>query len=516
MNPMRIKHILVLLLTAAPFHASIAADEPKAEESVIRGIVTDANGSPLAGVKILINKYEGGPLNPLIPETTTDKKGHFELRIRSGELVLIKEIWVSHPGFVRITKTDRFRLGPKQELSLDFKLQKGDILSGKIDNPFRPGPPEKAQHMFRVTGDGFDQIDVTKPGGEFEIWVPPGVYAIEILGLTKMKEAGIRAGTKDLVIKPRQAEITPEHLAAAFDQMWTAMDHNYSYFAYKADVDWNQLRERHRPRAIAAKTRDEFIDELKTMLTNLKDMHVWIETENGVVATYGKPFQRNWNPQSVMQSWASSKQSGNFAIVGKTRPDGFGFVVVTKQSNATLADVPGFIVDLRGGASGGSEPLAQQLAQAFCAKDVVYAKHRYRNGPAHDTFGAEHERTLPAGAEKPFTKPVVCLIGQRCMSSGEALAKMFKALPHATLVGMRTRGASGNPKPVQLKGLNLSVAYSTWVDMNPDGSLIEGVGIAPHIEINDPVEAYENADPAWDRALVVLREKVVAENQSAK
>jgi hypothetical protein len=384
--------------------------------------------------------------------------------------------------------------------------------------------------MLQIRGERFEQILATQPGGEFELWVPPGVYNIETLGRTKINAAGIRAGTKGLVLKPRKAEITPELLATAFDDLWTAMDHNYSYFAYKPEVDWKQLREQHRPRAIAAKTRDEFIDEIKSMLANLKDMHVWIETENGIVGTYGKSFQRNWHPPSMMNSWASSKQCGNFSIVGKTQPHGFGFVVIDRQSKATpenvkqtvdeiqaiADDVPGFIVDLRGGASGGSEPLAQQLAQAFCAKDVVYAKHKYRNGPAHDAFGAERERILPADTGKPFTKPVVCLIGQRCMSSGEALVQMFKALPHVTLIGMRTRGASGNPKPVPLEGLNAQVVYSTWVDLNPDSSLVDGVGIRPDIEVNHAVAAYESADPTWERAIDVLRDKVGGEASPSK
>ncbi len=365
MTTSHITPLLIVTLLVSLFQPYASAGDPATDfaVSIIRGTVTDADGSPLVGASVLVNKYEGGPIEPRFPETTAADNGKFELRLTWREPVTIKEVWVSHPGFVRFERTDHVQLKRDQVLSLDFKLQRGDVIAGKVEDLLQPGPRESARCMLHIQGEGFDQILATRPGGEFELWVPPGVYTIETLGLTKIKETGVRAGTKDLVLKPRQAEITPELLATAFDDMWTAMDQSYSYFAYKPEVDWSQLREQHRPRAIAAKTRDEFIDETKSMLANLKDMHVWIETENGIVGTYGKSFQRNWNPQSMMKSWASSKQYGNFSIVGKTRPDGFGFVVIDRQSRATpenvkqtvdaiqalAGDVPGFIVDLRGG-----------------------------------------------------------------------------------------------------------------------------------------------------------------------
>lgn len=168
------------------------------------------------------------------------------------------------------------------------------------------------------------------------------------------------------------------------------------------------------------------------------------------------------------------------------------------------ADAPGFLVDLRGGASGGSEPLAQLVASEFCDRPTVYAKHKYRRGKGHDDFGTVNERRLVAG-EQPYMGPVVCLIGNRCMSSGEALVLMMDALPNVTTVGDTTRGASGNPKPFALPGLDVAVRFSTWVDMQPDGAPFEGAGIEPDVKVVAPIEAYREADPTLDRALELLR-----------
>ena len=511
------------LTTAFACNVDVKASSP----ATIRGLITDSHGKPIPGATVLLNKYEGPPLVPIGPSATADKAGRYELQLEVKEPMTVKEIWVSHPGFVRIIHTNRFLLKPRQEVSLDFELRPGEVISGTVE-PSKSGRSlQNRIFMLRVTDDKFNQIHVTGPDGRFELYVHQGEYAIDVMNFPDVAfgPKKIRAGTRDVVLKPQPVEMSEEALATAFDKLWVSMDFSYSYFAYKPDVDWNRLREIYRPRAIACQSVSEFLDVLKEMLSQLHDLHVWIETDQGLIGTHAKPWQRNWNPQAIASTWASSQQCGKFAIVGKTKDDGFGFVVINKQSEATdenvqqavaaiaeLHDVPGFIVDLRGGASGGSETLALQLAGAFCDREIVYAKHKRRNGRDHNSFGEVMSRRLPPG-EKPFTGPVVCLIGQRCMSSGEALVQMMQVLPHVTVLGMTTRGSSGNPQPVELPGLNARVYYSRWVDMLPDGDVFEGRGIAPDIEVNLPIEAYATSDPTWERGLEVLRKRIAGERR---
>lgn len=317
--------------------------------------------------------------------------------------------------------------------------------------------------------------------------------------------------------------LSPELLGTCFDELWEDMDYHYSYFELKK-IDWPALRERYRPQAVQAASRDEFIGVLKAMLTELRDLHVWIETEAGMQGTYSSPWRRNWNTEVVLASLEKVEACGKFAWVGTTKPDGFGCVVLNQQGSATpedvaqtvaaiqrLHEVPGFLVDLRGGASGGNEGLAQTLAAAFCSEATVYGQHQVRCGPDHDELTEVQPRMLEPGSE-PFTKPVVCLIGQRCMSSGEALVMMLDCLPQVTTIGQRTRGASGNPQKFPLPELDLAVWYSRWVDLLPDGTPLEGRGIVPDVEDDEPVDAYRRSDPTWERALVLLREKVAAVN----
>lgn len=305
--------------------------------------------------------------------------------------------------------------------------------------------------------------------------------------------------------------------AEAFDRLWAEMDRHYSHFELK-QIDWPALKTKYRPKAEAAKTTKEFVGLLQAMLTELKDQHIWIDGPDGRVGTYQQPAKENRSVAGLRARIAKAEQVGKFVGVGTTT-DGYGLLVIENQAAATpelakkvvekieaLADVPGFVVDLRG-ATGGNEVHCMPLASAFCEKDVVYAKHKYRNGSGHDEFGPTDERTLPAG-KNPFTKPVVVLLGPRVMSSGEGLAMMFAALPNVTTVGSATRGSSGNPKPFELKDVGVTVTFSRWVAMLPDGTPVEGHGVKPTVEAEFPASAFGKTDPVLERALEVLKEKL--------
>lgn len=312
---------------------------------------------------------------------------------------------------------------------------------------------------------------------------------------------------------------TEASVGKVFDEMWDALDRHYSYFTLKKDVNWKGLREQYRPQAVKASNRGELVAVLKEMLAHLKDLHVWIQTPEGQVGTYQSSYERDLNPKAILGILEDLQKCGTFAAVGRVKGDGFGYFWMLRQSQADdaavqqalaamekLRDAPGFIVDLRS-ANGGDERKAQRLARWFCAQRTVYAKSRFRTGsPRHDDFGPENSRWLEA-AEQPYTRPVVCLIGAGAVSSGEGFVKMMKCLPQVTLVGKHTRGASGNPRPIELGETGIAVWFSRWVDLLPDGTPIEGVGIQPEIEVKAPTAEYQQKDPTLEKGLEVLRKK---------
>jgi C-terminal processing protease CtpA/Prc len=333
---------------------------------------------------------------------------------------------------------------------------------------------------------------------------------------------GIKSGQRSLQLSEPPFEWTPENVGKVFDDLWDVMDQHYSYFFLKKDVDWKALRDKYRLTAVKAKNVEELTAVLKDMLAPLNDLHVWISTPTGIVSTIeGGRYVYNGNRDVTLSQLDDRIECGKFAVVGKTKRDGFGYFLMLRQSAATKADVktaieairklrdtPGFVVDLRT-ANGGAEPLALEIARLFCDKETVYAKDKFRDGPRHNQFGKVYDRILMATPDA-YAKPVVCLSGPGAVSSGEGFVKMMKCLPHVTTIGMPTRGASGNPNAMLLARTGLVVYYSSWVDMLPSGETYEGVGITPEIRVDVPKAAYDNADPTLEKGLDILRSKVAA------
>ena len=143
-----------------------------------------------------------------------------------------------------------------------------------------------------------------------------------------------------------------------------------------------------------------------------------------------------------------------------------------------------------------------QIAGYFADKRYLYARSKGRAGPAPDDFRQWPARYVKPAGDKPFTRPVVCLVGPGCVSSGECFALMMKALDHSTLVGQPTRGASGNPAPVVLPN-GVKVWFSRWVSMETDGTPIEGRGVMPDVKVRHTGPG----DPTFEKGVEILREK---------
>jgi C-terminal processing protease CtpA/Prc len=499
------------------------------------GLVTDSGGKAIAGAKVVINSTRGARIDGRLPTSLTDADGRYEatLRFAKGKTLTVRLIYAEAKGYVRSAADTEFPLNDGETRKLPFVLHQGEIFSGVVRVPLTDIDRlsgikvETVQRIIEIAGPALDSLPLnarthlTEPGGWFECWVPPGEYLVRLHGYgpNPVEWSGLKSGRSDLVLDLPPFEWSQTNVAKAFDQLWEQMDRRYSYFFLKRDVDWKASKEKYRPKAIQSKNAKDLTAALLDMLAPLRDLHVKIESPEGTIPTYRIPWTYNGNFDVTLTELEGRTECGKFAVVGQTKGDGFGCFLMNRQSEANSAEVQkaveaikklnrasGFIVDLRR-ANGGSEPLATAIAKLFCAKDTVYAKSKYRSGPSHDDFGKENERVLPASPE-PYTKPVICLIGPGAVSSGEGFVKMMKCLPNVTLVGLPTRGASGNPQPWPLSGTGVIVYFSRWVDLMPDGRTFEGVGIPPDVEVNEPSTAYAERDPTWEKGIELLRQRV--------
>jgi len=220
----------------------------------------------------------------------------------------------------------------------------------------------------------------------------------------------------------------------------------------------------------------------------------------------------NFELPQVLARLESWQQVVRNVIAGRTKA-GYGYLAIgTMQGTAAqrdridaawrdLFDTPAIVLDLRPN-SGGAEAWGQLWLGCLTGEPVYYATSKLRAGPAHDAFYTGVRRFVAPRTPR-YAGPVVALVGPGCVSSGEAMALMARALPDVTVVGLPTRGSSGSPAPVHLPN-GVDVWYSRWISLLPDGSGFERKGVPPDVRV--PHEA--GADPAFDRALALLAERL--------
>lgn len=306
--------------------------------------------------------------------------------------------------------------------------------------------------------------------------------------------------------------------ADSFNVLVDELDRYYSFFDLK-QFPWRERAATYREAAQAAESPAAFAEAVRPLLTSLEDLHVWMTLPDGTfIGTSHSQGDANINVRQTMALLHNVQKIGKNALVGRTAGE-FGYVLIgslhgpqqefdeLQTALRGLFDAPGIIVDLRVN-GGGDERRGQRIASLFNDNRRLYARQQVRTGAAHDDLGIVGERYLGTSDEGRYDGPVVGLIGPRCISSGEGFAAMLAAIPRVRLVGLPTQGASGNPAVVTLPN-GLSVDYSTWISLLPDGSVLEGRGVPPDVR----VEQTGSGDAALDAAIELLRNSPSDANQ---
>jgi hypothetical protein len=310
--------------------------------------------------------------------------------------------------------------------------------------------------------------------------------------------------------KPFDARLAEQ----AFDKLWKTYDERYAGFVLRPEVDWNALREQYRPQALAACDPDSFAEICARMLRPLRDLHIWVSVDGVPVEVYRRLRPVNANPAA----WAvllGQINSGVGRLAWAVTDDHVGYIFIPEWSNPRLPracdevleqmrGTRGLIVDVRLN-GGGDETLAQLVAARFADRAITYGYSQYRDGPGHSDLTDKKPRSIEPRGPWRYDRPVVLLIGQRCMSSNESFVAMMGECPQVTTMGDRTCGSSGNPMMLELGG-GITVSLPRWVDLLPDGKPLDERGIEPDIRFEGSPEAFGGQrDDLLSAALAHLR-----------
>jgi hypothetical protein len=372
------------------------------------------------------------------------------------------------------------------------------IANSKFRNSWHAGPNATIPEPKDMTVD----VD-TKDG-------PRRFFVVD----TEAQTAKYVAAFEQQSVRPPPA-ITPALAETAFDQLWEAFDRDYAMFVLRPAVDWPKLREQYRPIALKSKSAYAFAAVCADMLKPLRDLHIWLTVAGADVPVFNRPRQSNANPKAY-RSLLGDLQDAGRRMQWTITADQIGFIAIHQWNDESIPadfdevlghmrDTRGLIIDVRLN-GGGGEPLARQVAARFLDREVVYAYSQYRNGPQHTDLTEKKPRLAGPGGPWRYDRPVVLLIGQRCMSSNESFIAMMAAAPQVVTMGDRTCGSSGNPKMVKLP-LDITVSVPQWIDYLPDGTPLDEQGVSPKVPFAGTAEAFQGErDDLLSAALQRLKE----------
>jgi len=296
-----------------------------------------------------------------------------------------------------------------------------------------------------------------------------------------------------------------------------AIDQNYSYRDLRK-VDWDGQFKKYEDKLLSAESAAAFARAAADLLEPAKDIHITLEAGKARIATCRRQVTPNWNGELLPRVVPEFEMKNELVGTGMF-DDGIGYLLIKSwamRGPDDLGPVLKFldelkpdqrvVIDVRPN-SGGDELTARSVAARFVPKASVYSKNVTRDARKKEGFGEPFERIIKPKPGKPrLAGNVVVLMGPANMSSCESFLLMMRQDPECKLVGERSYGSSGNPKRYDL-GNGVAVYLPSWKDMQPDGSLIEGAGIKPDIEVKADEGALRNEDPVLEAGLEYLRGK---------
>ncbi|NUN10795.1 MAG: hypothetical protein HUU54_16590 [Ignavibacteriaceae bacterium] len=305
---------------------------------------------------------------------------------------------------------------------------------------------------------------------------------------------------------------------ADFDTLWKKYDRYYVFFDHKK-VEWNSAYYKYSGQIAKVNNYNDFISSVRNMLTELKDVHVWLKSKNGeFVQPFFPAYTVNWNKvlwQSYMSKYSWRQPSASWGWFIK---DSIGYIAVLtwnkdgillQQFDSTLDSLrncKGIIFDIRMN-GGGYGPLAGSIGGRFVPEKFQCGFYQIRSGDKHDDLTPMAPIEYPKRGDWQFTKPVILLMGRGCYSTSEIFAAGMTKLPNCISIGDTTGGGLSNSRQFTLKDGTI-YSISDQLIYDTDKNIVESQGIPPQVIVEWNLnEVNAGKDPVLDYALNLLRSK---------
>lgn len=297
----------------------------------------------------------------------------------------------------------------------------------------------------------------------------------------------------DVIVTPPDSDQNLEDFEAA----WKRINDVYPYLEFKK-INWDSIYAVYRPIAQNARG-DEFYLVLRDMLYELKDGHVYYQTEGGgeVYPYYPQRYFKDrhaYSPFVVRKYFDKElRLSESGSVEYEIIPGNVGYAFLSDfhedylinefpEVLEYLKNTKGLILDIRQ-KRGGSGANVEAVVTRFITSPL--------EKPDFIVLG-EKWNLSPFQPQGPFTytNPVVILINGSTFSAGEYCTEIMKQLPNVTAVGDTTGGGSagGQSDPPNAR-TEFYLPSGKMIDIGTvdlrryDGLPWEWLGIPPDIRV---------------------------------
>lgn len=294
---------------------------------------------------------------------------------------------------------------------------------------------------------------------------------------------------------------------AAWNELTRLLRERYSHFA-RLGIDWDREFEGAQDWILRAPTEQEWAGRVALLLEQARDPHLYLTLSDGTrYSTWTDANPPNINARAVRAMIPNLVEAN--PLVQWALGDGVGYIAVKAWDNAQgymdaidpvmekLVGAHTIIIDVREN-GGGDETQAKRLAQWFVDGGKVYETHRFRDPESKDGWTETATRVVVGNPPPRRTNARVLLLqGPVCLSSNESFIAMMRVSPNCTTLGSRTGGSSANPGRFPLPN-GVTMVLPRWEARLPDGSPLEGVGLAPDVAVGG---RFDQRDPVLEEAM---------------
>jgi C-terminal processing protease CtpA/Prc len=248
------------------------------------------------------------------------------------------------------------------------------------------------------------------------------------------------------------------------------------------------------------------------LLRAAEDGHVYVRAGGRTIGTNVNASPPNFYFETLRKAVSDWRDHGNGVISGRVGGGELGYLVISgwdpaaeKSLDEAFAaaekDAKGLVIDVRAN-GGGDEISARRFAGRFVDGPKVYSKDRIRRGGKWE--GPFDRVVEPRPEAERYGGLVAVLVGPTVGSSCESFVLMMRQSPRCKLVGGVTKGSSGNPKPHDL-GNGVTVFLPSWEDQMPDGTVVEGRGVMPDVEVKTTPAELRRRDAVLEAGVAAVR-----------